>query len=114
MTNFFVKFVFKRDSNHTKSFYKQRAINNNPIEKHMLKFAPVTYLLIIINIIIWLSMVLLLNRFSDLKLLDVGGLVHFNVVHGEWYRLITSIFLLYKFEHILLIMLLLFFFLKFV
>ena len=69
-----MKFVFNRDANHTKGFYKQRALNNNPIEKHMLKFAPVTYLLIIINIIIWLSMVLLLNRFSDLKLLDVGVL----------------------------------------
>lgn len=114
MPNFFVKFVFNRDSNHTKGFYKQRALNNNPIEKHMLKFAPVTYLLIIINIIIWLSMVLLLNRFSDLKLLDVGGLVHFNVVHGEWYRLITSIFLHYNFEHILMNMLSLFIFGKIV
>src|SRR5699024_1701991 len=63
---------------------------------------------------IWLSMVLLLNRFSDLKLLDVGGLVHFNVVHGEWYRLITSLFLHYNFEHILMNMLSLFIFGKIV
>ena len=35
---------------------------------------------------------LYLNRFSDVKLLEVGGLVHFNVVHGEWYRLISSMF----------------------
>ncbi len=30
-----------------------------------------------------LCMILYLNNFSDVKLLDVGGLVHFNVVHGE-------------------------------
>ncbi|MCE5034908.1 rhomboid family intramembrane serine protease, partial [Staphylococcus cohnii] len=89
MPNFLVKFMFNRSTKHTKGYYKQRALNNNPIEKHMLKFAPVTYSLIVINIIIWLSMVLFLNHFSDLKLLDIGGLVHFNVVHGEWYRLIS-------------------------
>ena len=35
---------------------------------------------------------LYLNNFSDVKLLDVNGLVHFNVVHGEWYRIVTSMF----------------------
>ena len=114
MPNFFIKSVFNKSSNQTKSYYKQRALNNNPIEKHMLKFAPITYTLIAINIIIWLSMVLFLNRFSDLKLLDVGGLVHFNVVHGEWYRVISSIFLHYNFEHILMNMLTLFIFGKIV
>ncbi|MDW8553900.1 rhomboid family intramembrane serine protease [Staphylococcus xylosus] len=114
MPNFFVKKVYNRKTKHTKSYYKQRALNNNPIEKHMFKFAPVTYTLIAINIIIWLAMTLFLNRFSDLKLLDVGGLVHFNVVHGEWYRLITSIFLHYNFEHILMNMLSLFIFGKIV
>src|SRR5699024_5866921 len=110
----FVKFVFNRDSNHTKGFYKQRALNNNPFEKHMLKFAQVTYLLIIIIIIIWRSMVLLINIFSDLSFLDVRCVVRFNVVHGEWYRLITSIFLHYNFEHILMNMLSLFIFGKIV
>ena len=42
------------------------------------------------------------KSFSDVKLLDLGGLVHFNVVHGEWYRLITSMFLHFNFEHILM------------
>src|SRR5699024_12294845 len=47
-------------------------------------------------------------------LLDVGGLVHFNVVHGEWHRVISSIFLHYNFEHILMNMLSLFIFGKIV
>ncbi|WP_436859895.1 rhomboid family intramembrane serine protease [Staphylococcus caeli] len=114
LPNMFIKQIFIRDTKHTKSYYKQRALNTNPIEKHMLKFAPVTYGLIFTNVVIWLLMVLFLNRFSDLKLLDVGGLVHFNVVHGEWYRLISSIFLHYNFEHILMNMLSLFIFGKIV
>lgn len=114
MPNFIMKKIYNRDTKLTKYQYKQRALNNNPIEKHMLKFSPVTYTLIAVNIIIWLAMVLFLNRFSDLKMLDVGGLVHFNVVHGEWYRLISSIFLHYDFEHILMNMLSLFIFGKIV
>ena len=75
---------------------------------------PMTYGLIIINVLIWLIMILYLNHFSDVKLLDLGGLVHFNVVHGEWYRLITSMFLHFNFEHILMNMLSLFIFGKIV
>ncbi|MDW4286497.1 rhomboid family intramembrane serine protease [Staphylococcus saprophyticus] len=114
LPNVFIKQLYKRNTKQTKGYYKQRALNTNPIEKHMLKFSPVTYALIILNVVIWLFMVLFLNRSSDLKLLDVGGLVHFNVVHGEWYRLITSIFLHYNFEHILMNMLSLFIFGKIV
>lgn len=98
----------------TKSHYRKQALNINPIEKHMLKFAPITYSLIAINVFIWLIMFLVLDRFSDFKLLDVGGLVHFNFVHGEWYRLITSMFLHFNFEHLLMNMLSLFIFGKIV
>lgn len=114
LPNIAIKTVFNRQNKQTKTFYKNRALNTNPVEKHMVKFSPVTYALIAINVIIWLLMFLILNRFSDFKLLDVGGLVHFNVVHGEWYRLITSIFLHFNFEHILMNMLSLFIFGKIV
>ncbi|MDU2222072.1 MAG: rhomboid family intramembrane serine protease, partial [Staphylococcus epidermidis] len=86
----------------------------NLVDKHMQRFTPITYTLILINIVIWLCMILYLNRFSDVKLLEVGGLVHFNVVHGEWYRLISSMFLHFNFEHILMNMLSLFIFGKIV
>jgi rhomboid protease GluP len=115
MPNLFVKTIYKQDNEkHTLSYFKKRVLNTNPIEKHMLKFAPITYALIIINVIIWLSMILFFNHFTQLSLLDAGGLVHFNVIHGEWYRLVTSIFLHYNFEHILMNMLSLFIFGKIV
>ncbi|MGV3332150.1 rhomboid family intramembrane serine protease, partial [Streptococcus thoraltensis] len=80
----------------------------------MLKFAPVTYSLIAINIVIWLFMFLIINAFTNRSLLDWGGLVHFNVVHGELYRLISSMFIHFNFEHILMNMLSLFIFGKLV
>ena len=74
------------------TFITKKVLTQNLVDKHMQRFTPITYTLILINIVIWLCMILYLNRFSDVKLLEVGGLVHFNVVHGEWYRLISSMF----------------------
>ncbi|WP_251942883.1 rhomboid family intramembrane serine protease [Staphylococcus sp. Marseille-Q5304] len=114
LPNFAIKQLYSRREKQTPTFYKNRVLHNGELEKHMIKFAPVTYSLIAINVIIWLFMIVYLNHFSDIKLLDVGGLVHFNVVHGEWYRLISSIFLHYNFEHIFMNMLSLFIFGKIV
>lgn len=112
--NKFLRRLFNKKDSKTTAYYKKRVLNQNPLDKYMAKFSPATYSLITINIVIWLSMILLLNRFSNIKLLDMGGLVHFNVVHGEWYRLITSMFLHFNFEHILMNMLSLFIFGKIV
>ena len=105
MPNVFLTKLFKRDDSKTAISYRNKVLSNNILDKHMQRFSPVTYILIISNVILWLCMILYFNRFSDIKLLDVGGLVHFNVVHGEWYRLVTSMFLHFNFEHILMNML---------
>ncbi|MFU0768145.1 rhomboid family protein [Staphylococcus pasteuri] len=108
------KMINREDSKKTSIFYRNKVLSSNLLDKQMQRFSPVTYSLIIINIVLWLCMILYFNRFSDVKLLDVGGLVHFNVVHGEWYRLVTSMFLHFNFEHILMNMLSLFIFGKIV
>ncbi|MCU5746368.1 rhomboid family intramembrane serine protease [Staphylococcus sp. SQ8-PEA] len=113
-SNIFYKWSSKLEGKKTKSHYKRLVLNDNPIEKHMIRFAPITYSLIALNILIWLIMFLVINRFSDIKLLDVGGLVHFNFVHGEWYRLITSMFLHFNLEHLFMNMISLFIFGKIV
>ncbi|MBL7565182.1 rhomboid family protein [Staphylococcus saccharolyticus] len=104
------KMLSNDEDKKTYSYYKRKVLTNNPLDKHMQRFSPATYVLILINIVVWLCMILYLNRFSDVKLLEVGGLVHFNVVHSEWYRLISSMFLHFNFEHILMNMLSLFIF----
>lgn len=109
-----LKMLINNEDKRTYLHYKRKVLTQNLVDKHMQLFTPITYTLILINIVIWLCMILYLNRFSDVKLLEVGGLVHFNVVHGEWYRLISSMFLHFNFEHILMNMLSLFIFGKIV
>lgn len=109
-----LKMLINNEDKRTYLHYKRKVLTQNLVDKHMQRFTPITYILILINIVIWLCMILYLNRFSDVKLLEVGGLVHFNVVHGEWYRLISSMFLHFNFEHILMNMLSLFIFGKIV
>lgn len=109
-----LKMLINNEDKRTYLHYKRKVLKQNLVDKHMQRFTPITYTLILINIVIWLCMILYLNRFSDVKLLEVGGLVHFNVVHGEWYRLISSMFLHFNFEHILMNMLSLFIFGKIV
>ena len=109
-----LKMLINNEDKKTYLHYKRNVLTQHLVDKHMQRFTPITYTLILINIVIWLCMILYLNRFSDVKLLEVGGLVHFNVVHGEWYRLISSMFLHFNFEHILMNMLSLFIFGKIV
>ena len=109
-----LKMLINNEDKRAYLHYKRKVLTQNLVDKHMQRFTPITYTLILINIVIWLCMILYLNRFSDVKLLEVGGLVHFNVVHGEWYRLISSMFLHFNFEHILMNMLSLFIFGKIV
>lgn len=114
MPNFILKKRINKKEKKSSLDYKKRVLNTNLVDKYMMMFSPMTYTLIAINVLVWLYMKIYLNHFSDIKLLDVGGLVHFNVVHGEWYRLITSMFLHFNFEHILMNMLSLFIFGKIV
>lgn len=92
----------KRSNTSAVTTYKNKLLNASFIDKFMLKFSPVTYILVAINVIVWLSLVLVFNHFSQINLVDYGGLVHFNVVHGEWYRLVTSMFLHASFTHLMM------------
>ncbi|WP_239732666.1 MULTISPECIES: rhomboid family intramembrane serine protease [unclassified Mammaliicoccus] len=92
----------KRSKTSAVTTYKNKLLNASFIDSFMLKFSPVTYILVAINVIVWLSLVLIFNQVAQINLVDYGGLVHFNVVHGEWYRLLTSMFLHANFTHLIM------------
>ncbi|WP_323704752.1 rhomboid family intramembrane serine protease [Mammaliicoccus sp. Dog046] len=92
----------KRANTSPVATYKNKLFNASFIDRFMLKFSPVTYSLVALNVIIWLSLVLVFNHIAQIDLVDFGGLVHFNVVHGEWYRLLTSMFLHADFTHLMM------------
>lgn len=82
-------------------YYQRRLMGQHPFEKYMIKFTPMTYLLISINLIIFLFNFAAV-RFSDSYLLtNALALSHFNVVSGEFYRLLTSSFLHVTIDHFL-------------
>ncbi|EGQ3706260.1 rhomboid family intramembrane serine protease [Staphylococcus pseudintermedius] len=103
----------QKDSKSLKE-YQKRVLNQNIVEKAMYRFTPITYAVVAINVLIWLIVTWFTPHHTDYEIINLGALAHFNVVHGEWYRLITSMFLHIEFQHLLLNMLSLFIFGKLV
>ncbi|MCS4485531.1 rhomboid family protein [Staphylococcus americanisciuri] len=110
MTNPIAKRHLLTNDNKPSHTYKKRVLNQNPIEYAMYYFTPATYSLISINILIWIIITWLLPHSSDIEIINLGALAHFNVVHGEWYRLISSMFLHLDIEHLILNMMSLYIF----
>ncbi|MGM7688820.1 rhomboid family intramembrane serine protease [Staphylococcus felis] len=96
-----VKYWIANNDKKSIKHYQRRVLNQNKIEQSMYQFTPVTYSLITINILIWLFILLFTPHRTDIEIINLGALSHFNVVHGEWYRLITSMFLHLDFEHLI-------------
>ena len=110
MTNPIAKNHLVMQDKKTIDAYKRRVLNRNPIERAMYRFTPMTYSLISINILIWIIITWFLPHGSDIEIINLGALAHFNVVHGEWYRLISSMFLHLDIEHLILNMMSLYIF----
>ncbi|MBI5975652.1 rhomboid family intramembrane serine protease [Staphylococcus canis] len=96
-----VKFFITKNDKKSQDDYKKKVLNTNVVEQSMYRFAPITNILIIVNVLIWLMITLFLPHRSDIEIINLGALSHFNVVQGEWYRLITSMFLHLNFEHLI-------------
>lgn len=99
------KTPFKAISSKTKpqsvSWYQNRVIKQNPIDIAMIKFTPLTYILIALNILCFIIMSVWHMTHKVDTLVEKGGLTHFNFVHGDYYRAISSMFLHFDFQHLL-------------
>ncbi|AKG74005.1 rhomboid family intramembrane serine protease [Salinicoccus halodurans] len=82
-------------------YYQRRLMGQHPFEKYMIKFTPMTYLLISINLIIFLFNFIAVRFFDSYLLTNGMALSHFNVVSGDFYRLLTSSFLHVTVDHFL-------------
>ncbi|WP_414046283.1 rhomboid family intramembrane serine protease [Macrococcus equi] len=106
------KSPFRSISSKTKpqsaSWYQRRVIKQSPVDVAMIKFTPLTYLLITLNIICFIVMSIWHMIHKVDLLIEKGGLTHFNFVHGDYYRVITSMFLHFDIQHLLFNMMSLF------
>lgn len=94
----------------SKSFYIRRIFNRQLIDNAMTKFSPITNLLIIINVLIYLILLIKPSTNQSEFLLENGALSHFNFVHGDYFRILTSMFVHLDFSHLVLNMMSLFIF----
>lgn len=94
--------------------YKKSVLNGNMIENAIRKFSPLTYLIMLLNVVIFILMSIVQHIHKVEMIIDKGGLTHFNFVHGDYYRIITSIFIHFDVRHLLYNMMTLFIFGKLV
>ncbi|GAB3071651.1 rhomboid family intramembrane serine protease [Salinicoccus sesuvii] len=96
---------YRIDLSHKKSksssYYQKRLMSSHPFEKFMHQFSPMTYLLICINLIIFLVNLSAIQFADSYRFTQMLALNHANVVEGDLYRLLSSSFLHSTVDHFL-------------
>src|SRR5699024_2911834 len=92
--NPFYKIDTKYKKPKSKDWYKKRVLSSNPLETYLIKFTPITSILLMINTLIFLMNLFYIHIKDSVHLTNDLGLTHFGVNQdGEFYRLISSAFL---------------------
>lgn len=99
--NPFYKIDTKYKKTKKNEWYKRRVLSGNPLEMYMIKSTPMTNVLIMINTLIFLMNLYYIHIKDSTHFTVHLGLTHFDVVHGEYYRLLSSAFLHAEVEHFL-------------
>lgn len=97
---------YKIDTKYKKSkpldWYKKRVLSSNPLETYLIKFTPMTLILIMINTLIFLTNLFYIHIRDSVHITNNLGLTHHGVNQDtEFYRLISSAFLHADVEHFL-------------
>ncbi|MCG1009009.1 rhomboid family intramembrane serine protease [Salinicoccus sp. ID82-1] len=96
---------YRIDLNHKKpkapAYYQKRLASRHPFEKFMNQFSPMTYLLICINLIVFLFNLAAIHFADSYRYTQMLALNHYNVIEGDLYRLLSSSFLHATVDHFL-------------
>lgn len=101
ISNPFYKIDLKYKKPKDDSFYKRRLMSRHPFEKYMIKFTPMTLLLVTLNTIVLLINLIFIYLFHTDELTNLLAVSHYEVSSGEYYRLVTSTFLHAGISHFL-------------
>src|SRR5699024_8314328 len=102
ISNPFYKIDLKYKKTKDDSFYKRRLMSRHPFEKYMIKFTPMTLLLVTLNTLVFLINIIFIYVLNSPELNNLMAVSHYEVSSGQYYRLITSSFLHAVFTHFLL------------
>lgn len=93
ISNPFYKIDMKYKKPKDDAFYQRRLMSRQPFEKYMIKFTPMTLLLVTLNTIVLLINLIFIHLFNTYELTNLLAVSHYEVSSGEYYRLFTSTFL---------------------
>ena len=101
ISNPFYKIDMKYKKPKDDTFYQRRLMSRHPFEKYMIKFTPMTLLLVTLNTIVLLINLIFVHLFNTYELTNLLAVSHYEVSSGEYYRLVTSTFLHVGVSHFL-------------
>lgn len=101
ISNPFYKIDMKYKKPKDDEFYQRRLMSRQPFEKYMIKFTPMTLLLVTLNTIVLLINLIFIHLFNTYELTNLLAVSHYEVSSGEYYRLVTSTFLHVGVSHFL-------------
>ncbi len=101
ISNPFYKIDMKYKKPKDDAFYQRRLMSRQPFEKYMIKFTPMTLLLVTLNTIVLLINLIFIHLFNTYELTNLLAVSHYEVSSGEYYRLVTSTFLHVGVSHFL-------------
>lgn len=110
----FYKMEMNQNSNKGNKSYAKKVMSSHPLETHLSKYTPMTYLLLAVNLVIFLVNLFYLYILGSLQVTDNLAVSFHAVANGDYYRLLTSAFLHSGVEHFLFNMTALFVLGKFV
>jgi len=97
----FYKMEMNQPSSKNDEYYAKKVMSNHPLETHLTKYTPMTYLLLAVNLVIFLLNLFYLYIQSSLQVTDDLAVSYHAVANGDYYRLLTSTFLHSGMEHFL-------------
>ena len=110
----FYRLEMQQQTKKTEQHHARKVTSAHPLESHLSKYTPMTYLLVAINAVLFLINAFYINILGSLTMVEQLAVSYHSVLNNDYYRLLSSTFLHSGVEHFLFNMTALFVLGKFV
>ncbi len=97
----FYRLEMQQKTKKTERYYAKKVMSAHPLESHLNKYTPMTYLLVAINAVLFVINAFYIHILGSASLVNRLAVSHQAVLNGDYYRLLTSTFLHSGMEHFL-------------